>query len=101
MSQATSEVISARTITALAERRAAGVRLGRPRVCPDSVLRCVVLLRLGGTTLADIADALNRSGTSTPGGGPFWYPSHVSRLLRTQDAVKLLRAHEEGCPMTT
>ncbi|MFD4916606.1 recombinase family protein [Streptomyces virginiae] len=94
MSRTASDVISARTIAALAERRAAGARLGRPRVCPDTVLRRAVLLRLRGATLAEIAKGFNRSGTPTPGGGAFWYPSHVSHLLRTQDAVRLLSAYE-------
>ncbi|MGW3327505.1 recombinase family protein [Streptomyces virginiae] len=80
----------------MAERRAAGARLGRPRACPDTVLRRAVLLRRRGATLAEIAKGFNGSGTPTPGGGAFWYPSHVSRLLRTQDAVRLLRASEGG-----
>ncbi|MGW2017613.1 recombinase family protein [Streptomyces sp. NPDC001927] len=91
MSGPTSAVISARTIDALARRRAAGVRLGRPRACPDTVLHRVVSLRVEGTKLVEIAEALNRSGTPTPGGGACWYPSHLSRLLRTQDATNLLR----------
>lgn len=95
MNRADPELISARTIAALTERRAAGTRLGRPRLCPDTVLHRVVFLRREGAKLADIAHVLNRSGISTPGGGPYWYPSHVSRLLRTQDAIRLLRAHGE------
>ncbi|MEV7558401.1 recombinase family protein [Streptomyces sp. NPDC089795] len=98
VSRTVSDVISARTIAALAERRAAGARLGRPRACPDTVLRRTVLLRLRGATLAEIAEEFNCSGTPTPGGGAFWYPSHVSRLLRTQDAVLLLRTYEGAAP---
>ena len=82
--------ISARANEALAAKRAAGVRLGRPRACPDPVLRKLVKLRTDGWRLIDIAAELNRSATHTPGGGTRWYSSHVSRLLRTQDALRLL-----------
>lgn len=84
------ELISIRTIEALAVKRAAGNRLGRPRSCPDTVLWRVVAARACGMKLIDIAADLNESGTPTPGGGPRWYPSHLSRLLRTQDAARLL-----------
>lgn len=82
-------LISARTIEALAAKRAAGIRLGRPRACPDHVLFQAVALRRDGWKLIDIATELNRLGTRTPGGGTYWYPSHVSRLLRTQDALQM------------
>jgi len=80
-----------RVAAALAQRRAKGVRLGRPRRCPDAVLARVVALRRTGVTLTDIAEALNTDGVLTPGGGHRWYPGHVWRLLRTQDAQQLLR----------
>lgn len=49
-------------------RRAAGVRLGWPRRCPDDVLALVLMLRAGGA-LVDIASALDDDGVLTPGGG--------------------------------
>jgi DNA invertase Pin-like site-specific DNA recombinase len=79
-------LIARRTRTALAYRRAQGVRLGRPRRCPDDVLARVVQLRAGGAQLAEIAAVMNDAGVPTPGGGARWWPSHVSRLLATQDA---------------
>lgn len=79
-------LIARRTRIALAHRRAHGVRLGRPRSCPDDVLERVLQLRAGGARLVDIAAAMNAAGTPTPGGGTRWWPSHVSRLLATQDA---------------
>jgi len=82
---------STRTVEGLAEARAMGVRLGRPRRCDDEVLRTVVELHLTGVRQADIAAQLNIEGTPTPGGGARWYPSHVSRLLRTQDADEYRR----------
>ncbi|MBL7499871.1 recombinase family protein [Frankia sp. CNm7] len=47
-------------------------------------------LRHEGAHLADICAGLNTDGVPTPGGGRRWWPSHVSRLLRTQDARHLL-----------
>lgn len=61
-------------------------RRGRPRRCPDEILERVVVLRLQGALLREICDNLNAEGVRTPGGGPRWYPSHVSRLLYTIDA---------------
>ncbi len=90
--------VSDRIADALASRRALGARLGRPRSCADEVLARVVAARARGKRLADIASALNADGVPTPGGGSRWYPSHVSRLLRTQDARQELARHraEEG-----
>lgn len=70
--------------------RERSVRLGRPRRCPDDVLAQVVAYRMAGARLVDICDQLNADAVPTPGGGRRWYPSHVSRLLRTQDARQLL-----------
>ncbi|MFI6496362.1 recombinase family protein [Nonomuraea typhae] len=64
---------------------------GRPPSCPEEVLSRVVALRERGATYAGICDELNRDGVPTPGGGRRWYPSHVSRLLHTRNAQRLLR----------
>ncbi|WP_422738644.1 recombinase family protein [Micromonospora sp. WMMD729] len=82
---------SARTIEGLAQARSIGIRLGRPRRCQDDVLRAVVEMSVLGARQVDIADRLNEEGVATPGGGERWYPSHVSRLLRTQDARQYRR----------
>lgn len=79
-------LIARRTRAALAYRKAIGVRIGRPRRCPDDVLTRVLELRAGGARLVDVAAAMNDAGVPTPGGGARWWPSHVSRLLATQDA---------------
>lgn len=73
------------TTEGLARARQRGQRLGRPRTCPDWVLDCVVELHLHGHSMAAIAEALNKERVPTPGGGPRWHSSYVSRLLRTQD----------------
>ncbi|MGI8416120.1 MAG: recombinase family protein [Nakamurella sp.] len=56
------------------------------RSCSDEVLDQVLELRAAGGTLVSISTAMNEAGISTPAGSPRWWPSHVSRLLRTQDA---------------
>lgn len=81
-----STVASERTRAAMLAKAARGERVGRPRSCPDEVLDQVLELRRGGATLAAIASAMNAAGVVTPAGSPRWWPSHVSRLLRTQDA---------------
>jgi DNA invertase Pin-like site-specific DNA recombinase len=78
--------ISAHTKEAIERKRAAGQRIGGPRRCPDAVLDRVLSLRDAGARLAEIAEAMNEAGLPTPGGGNRWWPSHVSRLLKTQDA---------------
>jgi DNA invertase Pin-like site-specific DNA recombinase len=85
-------MIGVRTREALAVKREQGVRLGRPRRCPDDVLGRVVAYRTVGARYIDICDQLNADGVPTPAGSLRWYPSHVSRLLRTQDGRQLLTA---------
>jgi DNA invertase Pin-like site-specific DNA recombinase len=84
------QLTSMRTAEALAAKRLAAMRLGRPRTCPDGVLERVARLRVSGATLTSIAEELNEDVIPTPGGGRQWYASHVSRLLKTQDARFLL-----------
>lgn len=83
-------LIGRRTRIALAQRRRAGVRLGRPRSCSDEVMAQVVALRVQGLTMEAIAERMNEAGPPTPGGGARWWRSHVSRLLATQDARALV-----------
>ena len=63
---------------------------GRPRRCPYDVLVLVVELRSSGARLIDICDRLNVAEIPTPGGGAYWWPSHVHRLLQTRDGIQFL-----------
>jgi DNA invertase Pin-like site-specific DNA recombinase len=77
-------MIGERTRDGLAEKRAAGVRLGRPRLLPDDVRERIVREREEGQTLRVIAQALNDEGVPTAHGGKAWYPSSVRAALNAK-----------------
>jgi DNA invertase Pin-like site-specific DNA recombinase len=80
------QVIGQRTKDALAVKRAQGVRLGRPRVMPDKVVRRIVRLREGGATLRAIADTLNAEDVPTAHGGSQWHAATVRKVLLSSAA---------------
>jgi DNA invertase Pin-like site-specific DNA recombinase len=73
-------LIGERTKAALAQKRAQGVTLGRPRKVSDSVRVLVDELREEGWTFRQIAGFLSDAGTPTAHGGCRWYPSTVRSL---------------------
>lgn len=74
-------LISERTRDALAARRAAGVKLGRPSgLAPVTVTR-ILTQRGDGLTLQAIADGLNDDAVTTSRGGSVWRPSQVQAVL--------------------
>ena len=73
-------LIGQRTKDALARKREAGVKLGRPREIAPEVEGRVRALRAEGLSLRKIAAALDAEGTATPKGGR-WQPSTVQRIL--------------------
>jgi len=77
-------IISQRTKDALAIKRAQGVRLGRPRQLPDTIIGRIVQQREAGRTLSAIAEDLNDEGVPTAQGGAQWWPSTVRAVLRSQ-----------------
>lgn len=76
--------ISQRTRDALAERKAAGVRLGNARATPPEVVARIVARRAAGHSPARIARDLDADRVPTPNGGARWYPSTVARLLAAE-----------------
>jgi DNA invertase Pin-like site-specific DNA recombinase len=77
-------MIGERTRDGLAEKRAAGVRLGRPRSLPDDVRERIFAERDAGKTLRVIAQALNDQDVPTAHGGKAWYPSSVRAALNAK-----------------
>ena len=78
-------MIGQRTKDALAQKKAAGVRLGRPRSLPDEVVRRIERSRAEGLTLQAIADMLNTEGVGTAQGGSLWRPSSVRAVLTSTE----------------
>jgi DNA invertase Pin-like site-specific DNA recombinase len=87
-------LIADRTRAALAVLKAQGVRLGRPRALPLSVVARVAADRAAGATLQGIADALTADGVATAHGGTCWRPSSVAGVLSSAalDAATPARA---------
>jgi DNA invertase Pin-like site-specific DNA recombinase len=75
-------LIGQRTREALAAKRAAGVRLGRPTSLPVAVRRRIVAEREAGRSFAAIARELNAESVPTGQGGRQWWPSTVRAAVR-------------------
>ncbi|MDP9404375.1 MAG: recombinase family protein [Actinomycetota bacterium] len=75
-------LIGQRTKEALAQKRAQGVVLGRPRKLSSEVAERIVTARAAGASLAAIARELTTSGVPTAQGGQRWYPSTVRAVLQ-------------------
>jgi DNA invertase Pin-like site-specific DNA recombinase len=90
------KLIGQRTADALAAKRAAGVRLGRPRsIAPGTEAR-VLDLRADGLTFRAIAERLDAEGPAPPGGG-VWRPSTLARVVdRAAPATRNLPSEKAG-----
>lgn len=85
------KMIGTRTREALAEKKAAGVRLGAPSVLPLDVVRRIVQERNGGAGWSAIARGLNEDGILTAR-GKAWFPNTVRQTYNGQDAAKIAAA---------
>jgi len=74
-------LIGERTKAALAVKKAAGVRLGRPRLIPEEIVARIVAERSSGATLRAIADGLNRDSVPTAMRGRQWWVATVQGVL--------------------
>lgn len=75
--------ISERTREALAVKRAQGVKLGRPAVLPDAVVKRIRKEHKAGKSLRAIAAALTADGVPTARGGAVWQVSTIQKVLAT------------------
>lgn len=88
------DVISQRTKDGLAEKRAEGVRLGRPRSINDDLLEAVIGMYLSEENYCKVARDLNAAGLATPHGGQKWYPATIRKLVYSQDGQRLIEQLE-------
>ncbi|KAA8939037.1 recombinase family protein, partial [Mycobacterium sp.] len=75
-------LISDRTKAALAAKKAAGVRLGRPVSVPAEIAARIVALRDNGATWQTVADQLNSDAVPCGQGGSRWFPNTVARIYK-------------------
>jgi len=80
------DIIGQRTREGLAERRAAGVRLGGPQMVPAPIVARIVRGRRAGCTVRGIAAGLTAEGVPPARGGTVWASSSVQAVLRSQAA---------------
>jgi DNA invertase Pin-like site-specific DNA recombinase len=81
-------IISVRTIEALAQKRAAGIRLGRPRTLDPAIADRIRSRRSDGATLQVIADELNVDVITTPSGRA-WSPALVRKVTLQEPEMGL------------
>lgn len=77
-------IIAQRTRDALAAKRAAGVRLGRPSEVPVSVLDHIAHARAAGRSLRGIAADLTAAGVPTIRGGASWSGASIQSIVASQ-----------------
>lgn len=79
-------IISVRTSEALAQKKAEGVRLGRPRSLDPAVASRIRSRRAKGATLQSIADELNLDAIGTPSGRA-WSPALVRKVTLQEPRI--------------
>ncbi len=74
-------LIGQRTKDALAVKKREGVKLGRPVMVDEVVVKRIARERRRGRSLREIADGLNVEGVSTAHGGSKWHASTVKAVI--------------------
>jgi DNA invertase Pin-like site-specific DNA recombinase len=83
------DLIGARTREGMAQRRAEGVHVGRPRALPISVVQRIVDERASGFKLREIAERLTGDGVVTARGSGAWSTSTIQGVLASTTARSL------------
>lgn len=78
------ELIGARTRAGMAQRKAEGVQLGRPRSLAQEVADEIVELHRLGRSSSAIANELNERRVPTAQGGARWYAATVKRIIESR-----------------
>ena len=81
------ELISQRTREGMAQRKAEGVRFGRPNEIPDEVRERILRMRAEGVRISHISRTLTEEGVPTARGGAVWRSSTIDRVLAQAEAV--------------
>lgn len=79
------ELIGQRTREGMAQRKAEGVRLGRPNEIDPAVRERILRMRADGMRVSHIARALSQEGVPTARGGAAWRSSTIVRVLAQTD----------------
>lgn len=75
------ELVSARTKAALAQAKARGIRLGRPRQIDPALLVRIVAMNQQGNSFRTIARTLTTEGVPTVRGASTWSPGSIGGFL--------------------
>lgn len=76
------ELTSARTREGMAQRKAEGVKMGRPKTMDASLVDRIVREKKWGRSLLAIANTLTQEGVPTARGGQRWYASTIKAVLQ-------------------
>ncbi|MDQ0212644.1 recombinase family protein [Arthrobacter bambusae] len=78
------ELIGARTREGMAQRKAEGVTMGRPRKLAPELLVEIKARHAAGESMNAIARELTSNGTPTAHGGAKWYAATVRKVLQRE-----------------
>lgn len=92
-------LISDRTKAALAAKRAAGVRLGRPSSLPTEVVERILDAREQGLSLRAIAADLTEAEIPTAQGGAKWHAATIKAVIEGQDAAIVRAQWAKAAPV--
>jgi DNA invertase Pin-like site-specific DNA recombinase len=82
--------IGVRTAEAMAQKKAAGVHLGRRSTLPEETVARIIEERLAGRTFAAIAEGLTRDGRRTGQGAARWQAASVRAVFRRRSAQTIM-----------